>query len=83
MFFFSSVLIDTLDNEWIGQGFQERLSSLESAIEQLEISNKHSKQMTTEKPTIIITHATNSDRSIQLANEEYEQLLQSIQMLVK
>jgi len=39
--------------------------------------------MTTEKPTIIITQATNSDRSIQLANEEYEQLLQSIQMLVK
>jgi hypothetical protein len=39
--------------------------------------------MPTEKPTIIITHATSSDRSLHIANEEYEQLLQSIQMLVK
>jgi len=54
------------------------------AIEQLEISNnKHTKQMANEKPTILITQATNSDSSIRAANEEYEQLLQSIQMLVK
>jgi len=75
--------LEILDNEWLGQSFQERISSLESAIEQLENSNNNSKQKGVEKPTIIITHAASSDRSIQIANEEYEQLLQSIQMLVK
>ena len=74
--------IDTLDNEWVGQGFQERLSSLESAITQLENPDLSSKQMAAEKPTIIITQATTSDHSLHIANEEYEQLLQSIQMLV-
>jgi len=83
MFFFLFLLIDTLDNEWLGQGFQERLSSLEATIEQLETPNKHSKEMPIEKPTIIITHATSSDHSINTANEEYEQLLHSVQMLVK
>jgi hypothetical protein len=38
--------------------------------------------MATEKPTIIITQATNSDHSLHIANEEYEELLQSIKMLV-
>ncbi|CAF4635875.1 unnamed protein product [Rotaria sp. Silwood1] len=75
--------LDTLDNEWLGQGFQEHLSSLESAIEQLETLNGNSKPMTNEKPTIIITQATSSDRSIYIANEEYDELFQSIQMLVK
>ena len=73
------LFIDTLDNEWLGQGFQERLTSLESAIGQLE----NSKKTTTEKPTIIITQVASSDRSIHIANEEYEELLESIQMLVK
>ncbi|CAF2638324.1 unnamed protein product [Rotaria sp. Silwood2] len=75
--------LDILDNEWLGQGFQERLSSLESAIEQLETSNYKSKPMTNEKPTIIVTQATSSDRSIHIANDEYDELFQSIQMLVK
>jgi hypothetical protein len=39
--------------------------------------------MAAEKPTIIVTHATSSDHSINTATEEYEQLLHSIQMLVK
>lgn len=82
-FLFFFFLIDTLDNEWLGQGFQERLCSLESAIEQLETPNKNSKQNPIEKPTIIVTQAMSSDRSIHTANEEYEQFLQSIQMLVK
>ncbi len=66
----------------MGQGFQERLSSVESAISQLENPNDSSKQMASEKPRIIITQATTSDHSLHIANEEYEQLLQSIQMLV-
>ncbi len=79
----SFLFIDTLDNEWLGQGFHERLSSLQSAIERLEQSTKHSKQLPTDKPTIIITQATGSYQSIHTANEEYEQFLQSLQMLVK
>ncbi|CAF0952708.1 unnamed protein product [Rotaria sordida] len=75
--------LDVLDNEWLGQGFQERISSLESAIERLENYNYNSKTMTNEKPTIIITRATSSDHSIHIANEEYDELFQSIQMLVK
>ncbi|CAF3419903.1 unnamed protein product [Rotaria socialis] len=75
--------LDTLDNEWLGQGFQEHLTSLESAIEQLETSYNISKSKTNEKPTIIITKAASFDRSVHLANEEYEELFQTIQMLVK
>ncbi len=47
--FFFSLLLDTLDNEWLGQGFRERLSTLESTLAQLETPNQHSKSMTTEK----------------------------------
>ncbi|CAF4962718.1 unnamed protein product, partial [Rotaria magnacalcarata] len=75
--------LDTLDNEWLGQGFQEHLTSLESAVEQLETSYNISKSKTNEKPTIIITKAASSDRSVHVANEEYEELFQTIQMLVK
>ena len=81
--FLSFFCIDALDNEWLGQGFQERLSSLERAIAQVESPDKNSKSMSIEKPTIVISQAVNSDRSIHAANEEYEQLFQSIQMLVK
>lgn len=79
-FFF---IIDTLDNEWLGQGFQEHLSALESAIEQLENGSMGSKTKSTEKPTIIITKAASSDRSVHTANEEYDELCRMIQMLVK
>ena len=77
------LLVDILDNEWIGISFQERLSSLESYIEQLETADTYSRKMTAKQPSIIITQATSSDRSINMANEEYEQLYESIQMLVK
>ncbi|CAF3743510.1 unnamed protein product [Adineta steineri] len=75
--------LDILDNEWIGQSFQEHLSSLESMIEQLENPDKNLKENSTEKSSTIIMNATNSNQSIRSANEEYEQLLQSIRMLVK
>ncbi len=78
-----SLFIDTLDNDWLGQGFHERLSSLQTAIEQLEQPTKRSKQFPSDKPTIIITKATSADQSIHTANEEYEEFLQSLQMLVK
>ncbi len=77
------MFLDTLDNEWLGQGYQERISSIETALEQLETSSNQSNQIATENPTFIITQTVNSDRSVRLAHEEYEQVLQSIQMLVK
>jgi hypothetical protein len=77
------LFLDTLDNEWLGQGYQERISSIETALEQLETSSNQSNQIATENPTFIITQTVNSDRSVRLAHEEYEQVLQSIQMLVK
>jgi len=82
--------LDTLDNEWLGQGFHERLSALENAIEHLEngrgISSSHQKQ----NPNIIITQANiNTDTttndslsSIRAANDEYEQLLKLIDELI-
>lgn len=80
----SSFHLDTLDNEWLGQGFQECLSSLESTIEDLEERPKKSlEERTSTKPMIIITEASRSDQTIRQANEEYEQFLQSLQMLVK
>ena len=75
--------LDTLDNEWLGQGFQEHLSSLESTIETLERPKKSFEEMTSTKPMIIITEASRSDQTLRQANEEYEQFLQSLQMLVK
>ncbi|UJR22182.1 hypothetical protein I4U23_025246 [Adineta vaga] len=74
--------LDILDNEWLGQGFQERLSSLESTVKQLENPYLNTKSNSVEKPTIIVTKTFSSDGSIQSANEEYEQFLQSIRMLV-
>lgn len=74
------ICIDILDNEWLGQGFQEHLYSLESAISRLENSDTNSKQIFNEKPKIVITQASSAERTIQLANDEYDELMQ---MLVK
>ena len=77
------VVLDTLDNEWLGQGFQEHLSTLQSTIEDLERPKKFVEDKSSTKPMIIITEPSRSDQSIRQANEEYEQFLQSLQMLVK
>lgn len=75
--------LDTLDNEWLGQGFQEHLSSLQSTIEDLERPKISAEDKSSSKPMIIVTEPSRSDQSIRQANEEYEQFLQSLQMLVK
>lgn len=72
-----------MDNEWLGQGFQEHLSSLQSTIEDLEQPKKSSGEISPTKPMIIITEPSRADQAIRQANEEYEQFLQSLQMLVK
>lgn len=72
--------LDTLDNEWLGHGYQERISSLEKAIEQLQKSDLNNQSVSNENPKIIITRAPPADhRSVQLAQEEYEQFRQTLE----
>jgi len=82
--------LDILDNEWLGQGFQERLSALENAIENLENGRKTTATSCKQQnPTIVVTQAGSNSNgsvdslsSIRAANDEYEQLLISIQTLL-
>ena len=78
-----SLSLDTLDNECLGHSFQEKLSSLESAIEQLENPQQTKRTVAGERPTIVVTRASSTSRSLQIAEDEYEQLLETIGMLVK
>lgn len=73
---FSSIE-DTLDHQWLGHGFDERVATLHRAIERLEGTEP---SLPAEKPRIVVTQASVTPRSIERANEEYEELLQ---MLVK
>lgn len=68
---------DVLDHQWLGHGFDERIASLHRAIQQLETTEP---SLPAEKPRIVVTQASVTTRSIERANEEYEELLQ---MLVK
>lgn len=79
----SCLSVDTLDNECLGHSFQEKLSSLETAIEQLENPHQTKRTAAGERPTIVVTRASSTSRSLQIAEDEYEQLLETIGMLVK
>ena len=78
----SLACLDTLDYRWLGHGFQEQLSLLETAIERLEQAHSMSAAASRDPPTIVISRASASERSLLVANEEYEQLLRTIRMCV-
>ena len=77
-----AVCLDTLDYRWLGHGFQEQLSQLETAIERLERAHSTSACASRDLPTIVVSRASASERSLLAANDEYEQLLQGIRTCV-
>lgn len=72
--------LDILDNEWLGYTYQEKLKELEVSLEQMEKSlSSTTGVMSCETPTILITQPVPSEaRSIQLANEEYEEVRRNL-----
>lgn len=68
------ILSDTLDHQWLGYGFDEQITAIDRTLKKLESSSAEP-SLSMEKPRIVITQASLTHRSIERANEEYEELM--------